>query len=80
MKINVRVIPRASRREVKTENKNLKVYLTRPAVDGEANIQLIEVLADHFKVKKYNIEIVQGHRSRNKVIRIEDARTCRFKK
>jgi len=74
MKINVRVVPRASRREVKTENGNLKVYLTRPAIDGEANTQLIEVLAEHFKVKKYDIEIVQGQRSRNKVIRIEDGK------
>jgi uncharacterized protein (TIGR00251 family) len=80
MKINVRVVPRASRLEVKIENNDLKVYLTRPAMDGEANIQLIEVLAEHFKVKKYNIEIIQGLRSRNKVVRIEDARACRFKK
>jgi uncharacterized protein (TIGR00251 family) len=80
MKINVRVVPGSSRREVKIENNDLKVYLTRPAVDGEANIQLIEVLAGHFKVKKYNIEIVRGHRSRNKVIRIEDARASRLEK
>jgi uncharacterized protein (TIGR00251 family) len=73
MKINVRVVPRASRIQVKTGNDILKVYLTRPAVDGEANSQLIEVLADHFKVKKYQVEIIQGNNSRNKVIRIEDA-------
>jgi uncharacterized protein (TIGR00251 family) len=80
MKINVRVVPRASRREVKTENGILKVYLTRPAADNEANIQLIEVLAGHFKVKKYDIEIVQGIHSRNKVIRIEDGGAGRIKK
>jgi uncharacterized protein len=80
MKINIRVVPRASRQEIKTENGVLKVYLTRPAIDGEANIQLIEVLAEHFKVKKYEIEIAQGHRSRNKVIRIEDGGARRLKK
>jgi uncharacterized protein (TIGR00251 family) len=72
MKINVRVVPRASRLEVKNDNGILKVYLTRPAVDQQANTQLIEVLAKHFKAKKYQIEIVQGLNSRNKVIRIED--------
>jgi hypothetical protein len=80
MKINVRVVPRSSRREVKTENGILKVYLTRPAVDGQANTQLIEVLAEHFKIKKYLIEIVQGQNSRNKIIRIEDGGARLFKK
>jgi uncharacterized protein (TIGR00251 family) len=74
MKINIRVVPKASRREVKTEeNGTLKVYLTRPAVDGEANAQLIEVLAKYFQVKKYDIEILQGLRSRNKVVEINNA-------
>ena len=72
MKIMVRVVPRASRLEVKNVNGILKVYLTRPAADQQANIQLIDVLAKHFKTKKYRIVIVQGLNSRNKVIRIED--------
>ena len=72
MNIFVRVSPRASRCKVKEENGILKVYLTRPAVDGQANDQLIEVLADHFRVKKYRIEIVQGKNNRSKVVRIDD--------
>lgn len=72
MKIEVRVVPRASRIRVKEENGALKVYLTRPAVDGQANEQLIEVLADFLKVKKYHISIVRGHTSRNKTINLED--------
>ena len=80
MKINVRVVPRASRTEVKPENGILKVYLTKPAVDGLANTQLIEVLAEHFKVRKYQVEIKQGLNSRNKLVEIEDAPTTRSKK
>jgi uncharacterized protein (TIGR00251 family) len=68
----VRVVPKASRSQVKQENARLKVYLTKPAFDGEANVQLIEVLAGYFKVKKYQIRIVKGQTCRNKLIAIND--------
>ncbi len=72
MKINIRVVPRSSRVEVKPVNGIFKVCLTKPAVDGQANTQLIEVLAEHFRVKKYQVEIIRGLNSRNKIINIED--------
>ena len=71
MRIEVRVAPKASRTAVKEENGRLKVYLTRPAQDGQANAQLIEVLAGHFKVKKYRIEIVSGQTARTKIVEIQ---------
>ncbi len=77
MKVNIRVVPRASRIEVKPVNGVLKVHLTKPAVDGQANTQLIEILAEHFQVKKYQVEIIQGLNSRNKIINIEDEATLR---
>jgi len=70
VKIKVRVVPRASKVKVKQENGGLKVYLTKFAVDGAANAQLIEVLADFLQVKKYQIEIFQGENSRNKIINL----------
>jgi hypothetical protein len=73
LKINVRVVPRASRIQVKEESGAIKVYLTRPAQDGEANSQLIEVLAEHLKIKKYRIKILKGQACRNKIIQIADA-------
>ncbi len=79
MNISIRVIPRASRVEVKAGNGTLKVYLTKPAVEGQANAQLISALADHFKVKKYQVTIKQGQNSRNKVIAIEDVPNPRGK-
>lgn len=71
MILDVRVCPKSSRRLVKKEGRLLKVYLTSPAQDGLANKQLIEVLAGHFKVKKYNVEIIAGRSSRNKVVKID---------
>ena len=60
MILAVRVIPKASRNLVKEESDHLKVYLTKPAQDGLANIQLISLLGEHFKVKKYKITILKG--------------------
>lgn len=71
MILNIRVIPKASRNFVKGEGSSFKVYLTQPAHDGLANKQLIELLAEHLKVKKYEIRITKGEKSRNKVIEID---------
>jgi uncharacterized protein len=70
MLLKVRVTPRASRNLVKEENGIFKVYLTKPATDGLANEQLIESLSRHLKVKKYQLQIVSGLRSRDKVVKI----------
>jgi hypothetical protein len=80
MILSVRVIPKASRNQVRQENASLKVYLTKPAHDGLANVQLIEVLAEYLKVKKYQIKIIKGETSRNKLILIDDAAKPAFKK
>jgi len=69
--LNIRVIPKASRNLIKKENDSLKAYLTQPAHHGLANKQLIELLARHLKVKKYQIKIIKGEKSRNKVIEID---------
>lgn len=70
MILDIRVIPKASRNLVKEENAKFKVYLTKPAEDGLANEQLIELLARHFKVKKYQVRIIKGEKSRNKSVEI----------
>jgi uncharacterized protein (TIGR00251 family) len=72
MLLKIKVAPRASRNLVKEENGWLKVYLTKPAIDGLANAQLVKLLAEYFKVKKYQIEIVSGAQSRNKVVKINE--------
>ena len=73
MILNIRVIPRASRNLVKKEADGLKVYLTKPPEEGLANAQLIDLLAEYFKVKKYQVKIIKGVNSRNKLIEIFDA-------
>ena len=69
-RINVKVIPRASKNKIIEEPDRLKVYVTSPAVDGKANKAVIEAIAEHFKVKKRNIAIIFGETNREKVIEI----------
>lgn len=73
MIFNVRVVPRASRNLVKKEASGFKAYLTKPAEEGQANQQLKELLAEYLKIKKYQIKIIKGEKSRDKLIEIFDA-------
>jgi len=73
MILNIRVIPKASRNFIKKEPDFLKVYLTKPAENGQANAQLIDLLSEYLGVGKYQIKIIKGISSRNKIIEIADA-------
>jgi uncharacterized protein (TIGR00251 family) len=69
--IAVRVIPRAGRSEVAgTRDGALLVRLNAPPVEGAANDELIEVIADALAVPKRAVTIVAGERSRTKRVRI----------
>ena len=70
MIISVRVSPRAGFNHVVEENGKFKVHLSRPAQDGAANTQLVELLAGYLKVKKYQIKIIKGLKSRDKVAEV----------
>ena len=69
-KISLKVIVNAHRNSVTEENGILKVHLTAPPVDNKANKLLVEVLANHFGTKKSHVRIIQGHKSRNKLVEI----------
>ncbi|MFA5145574.1 MAG: DUF167 domain-containing protein [Candidatus Omnitrophota bacterium] len=70
MILSIRVVPKASRNLVKEDSRGLKVYLTKAPHEGLANQQLIDVLSSHLKVKKYQIQIIKGAKSRNKLVKI----------
>ena len=67
----VRVVPRASKSEIVGEHEgNLKVRISSPPVDGAANEELKRLLAKQFGVSISAVEIVYGHSSKTKQIRI----------
>ena len=72
MRIKVKVIPKASNKRIKKLGKNsYKIHLTAPPVDGKANKQLIELIADKLNISKSQVKIVRGETSRKKVIEID---------
>ena len=69
--IAVRIQPRASKNSIsRMEEGSLKIRLTAPPVDGAANDALVNYLSKALGVSKSSIEIVSGHTSREKRIRI----------
>lgn len=59
--------PRASRDEIAgVQGERLKVRITAPPVDGEANAHLVKFLARLFGVPRANIGIAAGARGRDK--------------
>jgi uncharacterized protein len=69
--IRVRVVPRAGRSEIAgVRDGALLVRLNAPPVDGAANAELIEVLADALAVPKRDISIASGATSKQKRVRI----------
>ena len=65
------MVPRAKKNEVIEEAGRYKVYVTAPATEGRANRAVIELLADYFGLKRSQIHLVQGEKSRNKFLDVE---------
>lgn len=70
-KLNIKVIPNAKKEKIVEEKDRLKIYVTAPALDGRANDNLVDILSEHFCVKKKNIRIAIGQKTRNKVVEID---------
>jgi uncharacterized protein len=70
--IEIRVIPRAGKSGIAgMRGESLLVRLNAAPVDGAANAELIDVLADALDVPKRAVSIVGGARSRRKRVRVE---------
>lgn len=68
---SVKVIPRASKNSLQLgEREELKIHLTSPALEGEANKSLIAFLSKSLKVSKSSICIVRGEKSRTKILEV----------
>jgi len=71
--LSVRVQPRARRAGLgEVVQGRLRVALTAPPVDGKANAQAREVLAEAFGVGVSRVRLALGESSREKVFHVED--------
>jgi len=69
--LSVRIQPRASKNGIsRMQDGSLKIRLTAPPVDGAANEALVAFLSDTLSVSKSQIEILSGHTSREKRVKI----------
>jgi len=69
--IDILVQPRASRARIgPVHDGRLKVAVTSPPVDGEANAAVVELLAKTLGIARGAVEVVAGASSRRKTVRI----------
>ena len=72
--INVLVQPRAAKNQVVgLQGDRLKVKLTAPPVEGAANKMCRDFFAQALQVKKAQVEMVSGHKSRTKKLLVRAA-------
>ena len=72
MIIRVRVIANARHSEVMGRVGSIvRVRVAAPAVEGKANEELIECLAEFFSVPRRRVSILRGEKGKEKTIQIE---------
>ena len=70
--MSVHVVPNAKIDKMVGEHGSaIKIKLRAPAVDGKANAALISFLAEQLKVPARVIVLLRGHKSRDKLVRID---------
>ncbi len=71
MKINIVAHPNSKNPRIERDLlDSLHVYVNAPPLEGRANKEILETLASYFKVKKSQIELTSGFKSKNKTFQI----------
>jgi uncharacterized protein (TIGR00251 family) len=79
--INVKVQPRAAKNEIAgVIGDAVKLRVTSPPVDGEANAAVIKIFKNLFRVPNNAISITGGLTSRNKTVEITGVTSEEVKK
>jgi uncharacterized protein len=71
VELSVIVVPRSSRCEIAgIHNNSLRIKLTSPPVDNEANVQCCDFIAKQLGIAKRQVSIIRGKTARKKVVKI----------
>jgi uncharacterized protein (TIGR00251 family) len=70
MNIEIKVITNAKKRGLIREGIALKVMLTSSPIEGRANEELVGYLSELFSVRKREIKILRGEKTRRKLVSI----------
>ena len=71
----VKLQPRASANEIVPPagaGDELRIRVSAPPVDAAANEALIRLLAERLKCPRGRVELVRGHKSRHKIVKLHD--------
>lgn len=72
MKISIIAHPNSKKPRIEKDLfENLHVYITEPPLEGKANKAVIEALAKYFQVKKNEVILLSGHKSKNKLFEVK---------
>ena len=73
--LHVHIVPRSAKCEVVGIQGNaLKLKITAPPVEGQANKECIRFLSDILGIKKKQVRILSGIKSKKKTVAIEGIR------
>src|ERR1700722_13227483 len=76
VRVAVRLTPRAGRERIEgiaclADGKPvLKIAVAAPPADGHANAALLDLLAREWRLRRSDLAIAAGHKSRNKIVHI----------
>jgi uncharacterized protein len=69
--LSVKLQPRASANEICGPlGAELRIKVTAPPVEAAANEALVKLLADYLDCARGRVELVRGHKSRHKIIKL----------
>lgn len=71
IELRITVLPRSSKNEIVEDQEGyLKIKLTAAPVKGQANAELIKILAKKYGVSKSRVEIIKGFNAKDKLVNI----------
>ena len=69
--LSIKLQPRASANQIgEALGNELRIQVTAPPVDAAANDALLRLLADELDCPRNHLELVRGHKSRHKIVKI----------
>jgi uncharacterized protein (TIGR00251 family) len=69
--LSVKVQPRASKNSIEsTVGNELRIKVTAAPVDSAANEALVRYLSEALDIPRNRIEILRGHKSRHKIVKL----------
>jgi uncharacterized protein (TIGR00251 family) len=78
MRLLVKVKANAKEERVqRLETGSWLLSVKAPATEGRANAAVVDLLSRYLDIAKSRITITKGHKSRNKVIEVDDRKTLR---